>query len=178
MNVQALKSFSDGTLSMHRNEIRNVDTTTANKYIAVGYVTEYIQPIVPTGTKSITANGEYDVTSYAGANVSVPMPTGTKSITANGTYDVAEFANASINVAAVTLTYNVNGGTGSIDAVTAIAGNAVELNDGTGITPPTDKIFAGWATTNDATESDVTSPLTVTENTTIYAVYVDENNAQ
>ena len=99
-------------------------------------------------------------------------PTGSKNITANGTVDVTEFASAVVNVGTLTITYNANGGTGSVDAQTVIAGNSANLSDGTGLTAPEGKEFAGWATTDDATEADVTSPYTPTSNVTLYAVWV------
>ena len=70
-----------------------------------------------------------------------------------------------------TVTYDVNGGTGTVAPVTVDAGESVTLSDGTGITPPTDKQFSGWATTSSAVAPDVTSPYTPTANVTLYAVY-------
>lgn len=75
--------------------------------------------------------------------------------------------------AVYTVAYNVNGGTGSVDNATVNAGESVVLNDGTGITPPTDKNFSGWGLTEDATET-VASPYTPTASVTLYAVYVNQ----
>ena len=73
------------------------------------------------------------------------------------------------------VTYNANGGTGSIDAATVTAGQSLTLSDGTGLTAPSNKTFSGWATTSSATAADVTSPYTPTGNITLYAVW---SNAQ
>ena len=70
-----------------------------------------------------------------------------------------------------TVTYDVNGGTGTVAPVTVDAGESITLDDGTGITPPTDETFIGWATTDDATVADVSSPYTPTADITLYAVY-------
>lgn len=56
--------------------------------------------VTPTGTISITQNGEdIDVAEYATANVNVPNPsTGTMPITENGEYNVSEYATAEVDV--------------------------------------------------------------------------------
>ena len=72
-----------------------------------------------------------------------------------------------------TLTYNANNGTGTIPAVTVDVGSSITLSNGTGLTAPTGKVFGGWATASDSTTA-VTSPYTISENTTLYAIW---NNA-
>ena len=73
-----------------------------------------------------------------------------------------------------TVGYNANGGTGTIDSVQVLAGSSIALNDGAGLTPPSSKVFAGWATTSGATAPNVTSPYKPTANVTLYAVWGDE----
>lgn len=142
--IKALIGFSDGVISMGVGEIKDVEATKASAFISGGLAEEYSGGITPSGSINISANG---------------------------TYDVTEKASAVVNVTVKTVTYDVNGGTGEVAAATAIAGNTINLNDGTGITPPTDKVFKGWATTDSAEAADVTSPYTVTEDVTLYAVY-------
>ena len=72
-----------------------------------------------------------------------------------------------------TVTYNSNGGTGTIAAKTVTAGQSVTLSDGTGLTAPEGKQFSGWATTETAKTADVTSPYTPTADITLYAVWAN-----
>lgn len=142
--IRALTAFSDGVISMYEGEVRSVDSTKASAFVAAGLATE---------------------------NTTAVLPSGSTTLTANGTYDVYDKETAIVNVSIATVTYNVNGGEGEVVAATAIAGNTITLDDGTGITPPTDKEFKGWATTEDAEAADVTNPYTVTADVTLYAVY-------
>lgn len=142
--IRALATFSDGVTSLAIGDIAEIDSTKATAFISAGIAEEYTDPISPSGSLSITANG---------------------------TYDVKTKASAVVNVSVATVTYDVNGGTGTVAAATAIKGNSISLSDGTGITPPDDKTFSGWATTDSAEEPDVESPYTVTADVTLYAVY-------
>ena len=72
-----------------------------------------------------------------------------------------------------TVTYDANGGTGSIEAVEVLAGESITVSDGTGLTAPEGKQFAGWAKTDSAQSATVTSPFTPDKDTTLYAVWVD-----
>lgn len=72
------------------------------------------------------------------------------------------------------ITYDLMGGTGSVDDETVNAGSSVTLEDGTNITAPSGKVFSGWATNASATTPNVTSPYTPSGDVTLYAVYVNE----
>ncbi len=173
--IIALKPFtyrdsSTGELtSVACGQIAEFDDTLAESFISDGFAQEYTL-ITPTGTKTITLNGEVDVTQYAKANVEVPQPSGTVEITENGTVDVSAYASATVNIGTYTVTYNVGEGTGTVSPVTVIAGNTVALNDGAGITPPSEQTFVGWGEGASSTEP-LASPYKPTGNVTLYAIY-------
>lgn len=69
-----------------------------------------------------------------------------------------------------TITYNANGGSGTISPVEVATGASITLSDGTGLTN-SGYTFEGWATTSSATAPNVSSPYTVTGDVTLYAVW-------
>ena len=72
-----------------------------------------------------------------------------------------------------TVSYDANGGTGTIESVEVTAGESITVSDGTGLTAPEGKEFAGWAKTDSAQSATVTSPFTPDKDTVLYAVWVD-----
>ena len=72
------------------------------------------------------------------------------------------------------VTYDLMGGTSStIEDETVAAGESVVLDDGTGITAPSGKVFSKWALDPEGTIT-VVSPFTPSEDVTLYAIYVNE----
>jgi len=75
------------------------------------------------------------------------------------------------STATYTVTYNLNGGTGTTPAPqTATVGTPVLLNDGAGLTKP-NSIFRGWSTSPSGTPP-VTLPYISTADVTLYAIWV------
>lgn len=74
------------------------------------------------------------------------------------------------------VTYDANGGTGSIDSVNVDVGESTTLSVATALTPPSNKTFSGWALSSTATQKEYSAGDTFypVKDTTFYAVWVDE----
>ena len=71
-----------------------------------------------------------------------------------------------------TVTYNANGGSGAPAAVSTYVGATINVDDGSGLTPPSGEHFIGWDTSASATVPDVSGTFKVTSAAvTLYAVY-------
>lgn len=72
-----------------------------------------------------------------------------------------------------TLSYDANTGTGEIPDVVAYDVMIITLNDGSTLTPPEGKVFAGWGLEDDSTEA-LPNKIAIAEDTTVYAIWEDE----
>ena len=70
------------------------------------------------------------------------------------------------------VSFDANGGTGSVSSINVPKESSITLPGGTGLTAPTGKVFGGWGTSAEATTAQ-TSPYTPTQDTTLYAIWND-----
>ena len=74
-----------------------------------------------------------------------------------------------------TVTYNANGGSDAPSAVSTYVGAIINVDDGSGLTPPAGKHFIGWDTNSSATIPDISGTYKVTSaSVTLYAIYEDD----
>lgn len=76
---------------------------------------------------------------------------------------------------AATVAFNAGSGSGSYDSVSTFVGAIISVPNGSALTPPAGKVFAGWDTSSTATTPDIVGSYKVTgTSVTLYAIYVDE----
>ena len=72
---------------------------------------------------------------------------------------------------AATVSFNANGGSGTVPAVSTYVGAVIRVPDGSTLTPPSNKHFVGWDTTSSATTPDIQDTFKVPGTVTLYAIY-------
>lgn len=71
-----------------------------------------------------------------------------------------------------TVTYSANGGSNAPAAVSTYVGAIINVDDGSGLTPPASEHFIGWDTNASATIPDISGTYKVTSAAvTLYAIY-------
>ena len=136
------------------------------------YKVKFSEPSAENSTKG--ENLEFATTEIEGTVAALQNGNWSVAKTFTTKADALSYLESLMAAATYTVSYDANGGTGSIESVEVTAGQAINLNDGSTLTAPDNKEFSGWATTSSATASDVTSPYTPTADVTLYAVWVDQ----
>ena len=108
-------------------------------------------------------------------------PTGKLTIDANTgglTVDVAqyEFVEAAV-VDAYVLTCDPNNSTDDDSYIAVVKGSVIQLPDGTGLTAPSGKEFGGWALDASGQDAIDGGTISINQDTTIYAVWVDAQSS-
>ena len=164
----ALMFETEGDVGGHRTVMYKCSATRP----ALGSKTTEDSVEVQTSTMSIKAIARVDSDTVSGKTGHAIQSSLNEGDTGYSSFFSAVYApTSSAPTVKYTITYNANGGTGTISPVEVVAGQSTTLSDGTGLTAPEGKVFAGWATTSTAESADVTSPYTPAASVTLYAVW-------
>lgn len=90
--------------------------------------------------------------------------------TFNRKVDAITYLEALLATDTYTVSFDKNGGTGSVDDVIVAQGSSIALPTSAGLTPPSTKHFAGWGASSDASTT-VADPYTPNANVTLYAIW-------
>ena len=118
-------------------------------------------------TVTTTANDGYTFVKWT-ENDSAVSTDASYAFTASADRNLTAVFEAKAPATTYTVSFNANGGTGTMDDVPDVSGEyTLPAN---GFTAPTDKAFAGWALSADG-EVITTTTVDVTENITLYAIW-------
>lgn len=109
----------------------------------------------------------------AGGGDGAIVPTGGVNLVSNGEWTVDKWMYAYVHVPAYLIKFSANGGSGTVEPMACAQGDNLTLPTDSGLTPPSQKEFAGWATTSSATVAEVITEYSPHADATLYAVWDD-----
>lgn len=122
------------------------------------------------GGKGLTVSEAIDALELDGGITPTGMLTITENTGDDG-IDISQYAYVDVRVNPYLITCDANNGVDDDTYIATTRNEVTQLPDGTGLTAPSGKTFAGWSLDSAGQQPIDSGTIQVTEDTTVYAVW-------
>ncbi len=175
-NYEENITYVDGTLTITSVAVTGVSLNKNSLTLTVGESDTLTADVTPTNAtnKSVSWDSSDPSVAEVDANGKVTaVKAGSATITATTQNEKSASCTVTVNARQYTISYNFNGGSGTMDNGTATEGKAFVLPE-CGFTPPNGKVFDAWAIGSVSGEKvKAGASHTFTSDTTFYAMWKD-----